>query len=454
MSEPCKKHPRYQAKRKPASKCRSCWGLWEWAKSNLAKPAPAAPPPRQPIERAPDYNLPGVTWTGHTDSQKKQEFNRTMGHVADLLRDVAAGETPDPENAKRCANYIAQLTADEAIYLNKRLARAVSLGHAREMLFLQRFEHIAAKAFQGKITPQGYATKRSAKPTKRICTLHLSDLHVGATIDGAEFPEGFDFHNASRRLARLALEAADFKRQYRDHTTLHLLLNGDVIEGLLGHDQADGAPLSEQCVAFTRFAADVIAYLAAAFPQVHVFCETGNHGRNKLRHEGRATNQKWDSTETVLYKFLERLFRDVGNVRFSIPKSQEIVIPLFDKHMLMTHGDTALKLGPPDTKAELYEAALNRMNGNLTYGAHIDLLTIGHYHTPRHMIFKRGEAVVNGALVPPNGFARAMGAETPCGQWIWESVPGHAFGDARYLRVGPKDDADASLDAVVAPFKW
>ena len=32
--EKCKRHPKYQAKRKPRADCGLCWEMWEWSKDN------------------------------------------------------------------------------------------------------------------------------------------------------------------------------------------------------------------------------------------------------------------------------------------------------------------------------------------------------------------------------------------------------------------------------------
>lgn len=383
--------------------------------------------------------------------QKRQEYNRKMGHVAEFLHDVAA-DPEAPEVKNRITAYVSNLAEDERRFINRRRARSVSLGHARETLFVRMFEEAARRQLTGKITPKGYARKRGSKTTARITNLFLSDLHVGATLDARELAEGFGWTEAARRLAYVTLQAAEYKTQYRDRQALNVLLNGDVIEGLLGHDQADGAPLTEQCIAFLQYMGALLAHLAAAYPSVTVWCEPGNHGRNKLRHEGRATNQKWDSTETILYVALKMMAARLENVAFQIPRSPAAVVPLFDKAMLLTHGDTHLKLGDPDTKAKTYEVELNKINGTLRYGRHIDLLAVGHFHKGRLLALKRADVLVNGALVPPNGYAETEGYDTACGQWIWESVPGYALGDSRFVRVGPTQDADATLDKVIKPF--
>lgn len=383
--------------------------------------------------------------------QKRQEYNRRMGHTKEFLHDLA--ERPDdPEIKHRLSRFVSNTAEDDRRFINRRQARSVSLAVARDRLFVRMFEEAAGRMLTGKITPRGYGQKKPSKIAKRITNLFLSDLHIGATLDGRELPEGFGWTEAARRLAYVTLQAAEYKTQYRDRQALNVLLNGDVIEGLLGHDQADGSPLTEQCIAFLKYMGHALAHLAAAYPTVTVWCEPGNHGRNKLRHEGRATNQKWDSTETVLYVALKMMCARLENVRFEIPHAPAVVVPLFDRAMLMTHGDTHLKIGDPDTKAQSYEIALNKINGTLEYGRHIDLLAVGHFHKGRHLELKRSAVLVNGALVPPNGHAKTEGYDSACGQWLWESVPGYALGDSRFVRVGPEQDRDASLDKVIPTF--
>lgn len=431
------------------------------SKKRAAKKTPAIKRKRRVKTKAEDhafeplthdeYLLPGTDIKGNADRQKRQYYNKKMGEVAALMHRTADDKNDNTESLSR---YVVSLSEDERRFTTRQRGRSLSLAHARDVLFFRMFEDMAGRVFSKAIKPVGYAKKQHAKATQRTLTLHLSDTHIGATIDANEMPEAYDFGTAGRRLAHVIVETADFKRQYRDQTSLNLLLNGDMIEGLLLHDIRDGEPLAEQCVAFLRMFRDALAYLAAAFPKMVVWCQPGNHGRNKLRHPGRATSQKWDSTETVLYKSLEMICAGLPNVRFEIPRAPVCVIPVFDKHMLATHGDTHIKLASPLKKGNLFEDAANRINGTMRYGVHIDLVTVGHFHQPTVMYFRQSAAVVNGALVPPNGHAQTEDYDACCGQFLWESVPGHILGDIRYLKVGPTQDADASLDKVIRPFSW
>ncbi len=394
----------------------------------------------KPGDLAADYSAPNY------DREKKQEYNEKMGQFGQFLRDST------PEST---AKYISLVAENEKRWLGKRLGRSHAIGAARELLFLRQFEEVATR-IQWPV--YGPAPRKIHSFAKRMQTLTLSDLHIGANLPAYENPESFDFTTAGRRLASLALRTGEYKTQYRDVTSLNLCLNGDIFEGMLGWNDADNAPLAEQMVASGHFLFAIICHLAREFPVgVEIFCEPGNHGRNKLAHPGRATSSKWNSFETVLYKFLEKQCASLPNVKFHIPKMAALVIPLFDKRALMTHGDTELKLKSPSSSGgkASWDAAIAAVNAERRYCAEpIDILIAGHFHDPDVMFFKNSIGLANGALVPPNGHARTAGYAGVCGQFLFESVPGYAFGDSRFLRLDTAQDADSSLDAIVPPFKW
>jgi hypothetical protein len=379
--------------------------------------------------------------------QRQAEYKAQMGEFAGTLRGM--GEDP-----AKVAAYVSELAEQERRWLNKRLARSMSLGAARELLAARQFEAIASRVVWP-VRAQGYAARPKHGDPSRAGVMVLSDLHIGANLPGYENPEAFDFTGAGRRLASLAYETGEFKTQYRDKTELVLGLNGDIIEGLLGWNDADNFPFAEQMVAAAQFLVSVVAYLAAAFPSVRVFCQTGNHGRIKTIHEGRATSSKANSFETILYKQIEaQCVRALPNVRFHIPRAPWTVIPIFDHRLLMTHGDTELGLKSIDSSGgvAVNEAVLAKAQSEATYGPGIGGLVFGHFHRPGLVPASNGWLIAQGALVPPNGHARAGRFSGVCGFWIWEAVPGYLVGDSRFLRVGPKHDTDATLDDIVPRF--
>jgi hypothetical protein len=165
------------------------------------------------------------------------------------------------------------------------------------------------------------------------------------------------------------------------------MLNGDLIEGLLLHDFRDGAPLTEQKAIFWQvLPSAMLAEFARAFPSVRVFCQPGNHGRDKLRHPGRATSAKWDGHETTMYYGARALCSRLPNVTWDIPfRAVSEDRPARPWSSASRHGDTEVKLGDPDTKAKDNLAILDKINATRLYGVEFAAWAFGHFHKPRYL---------------------------------------------------------------------
>lgn len=391
--------------------------------------------------------------------EKRQEFSAAMGQFAEELTDGAKkqargdGQVLD-HMSPESGSYIGKLAEQERRFGNRRLARSISLAEAHEALAMRRFKEAAQAHLSGKIVPSGYALKRGNRKLKRTVCALLSDLHLGSDLSALDEPVPFRAIEEARRLEYVLRQILDYKTQYRDQSRLCLMLNGDMIEGQLGHDLRGGAPLTEQKVIFWSLFGPFIAEVSAAFPGVDVWCQGGNHGRDKVRHPGRATSRKWDGHEWELYWALSRMSSNLRNVKWHIDFRAVSAIDLHGQWLLLTHGDTELKLGHPDTAAAKNAASFDRVNSTRIFGHEFDAVAIGHYHTPRYHP-RRPREIWNGALVPPNGYARAEGhIAEPCGQWIWEAVEGYPVGDLRFVEVGRAQDQDEKLGTIIRPFRF
>lgn len=320
--------------------------------------------------------------------------------------------------------------------------------------FVNHFIEAVKKNDGIKVT--SYVSKKKAK-INRITNLILSDLHIGSDIKKAE-TGNLDFGRIeeSRRLAKITKEAIEYKSQYRDHTSLNVFLLGDEIQHAL-HDPRDGAPLAEQCARAINLLAQCIGQLAANYPSVNVYCNTGNHGRNTARHHGRATNQKWDSIETILHYSLSQIFASVKNVKFVIPKTPYVVAENFGKKLFLTHGDSVLNAGYPGKAINTgnLEKQINRINATLKDADEYSVFIVGHVHTGSITHLANGAVMItNGALVPSDEFAVSIGLlENACGQYMFESVEGYPVGDCRFIRVSEEDDKNKELDKIIKPFE-
>jgi hypothetical protein len=389
------------------------------------------------------------------DKEKKQEFSRLMGELHSAMRVTGGDISKIPPHLVRYSQEI--LPEQERRYQNRRVARSLSLTMANEALFLAQCKSFAEDYLARKIVPRGYAQRRSSKPIKRSVILFLSDLHLGADLSAIDNPIPFGAIQEARRLEFIVRQWFDYKPQHREHSEGVLLFGGDMIEGLLLHDLRDGAPLAEQATIFWHLLADVIGLGARAFPRLRVYATPGNHGRNKLRHQGRATSSKWDGIEWTLYYGLAQMAAALPNVTFEITRKPVTTVPLHGQNLLLTHGDTEVKLGHPYKASSNNIKVLTKLNATRRYGVTYDAVAVGHYHSAAIIPGLPGKIptqVYNGMLVPPNGHARTEDYDdSPCGQYVWEAVEGFPVGDARFCAVDERTDADETLGKLIKPFR-
>jgi hypothetical protein len=382
--------------------------------------------------------------------EKRQEYNENMGRYLTSLRAHATGTGRMDDGL---AEYVSNLAEQERRFQNRRDARSISIFEANEVLNHRRFVMLAERFLAGRISPVGYARKKKLSPTRRSVCLLLSDLHLGAELHELDNPVPFRATEEARRLEHVLRQVLEYKPQYRDHSECVLLLNGDLIQGQLGHDLRGGAPLAEQKLIFWRYFEAFIGEVAAAYPRVRVVCQPGNHGRDKMRHPGRATQRKWDSHEWEMYKALELMSRRLENVTWQIDFRAVSIVDLYGSKAGMTHADTEVKVGHPDTAAAKNRAVLDKINTSRLYGVEFAAWLFGHYHTGRYQPGKPA-VIFNAALIPPDGHARTEGyIGEAAGQFMWEAVEGHPVGDLRFIRVGPEQDADERLGSLIKPFR-
>lgn len=396
--------------------------------------------------------------------ERRQEFSEGMGKHAGAVRRAAVAEARGGEMIEsmpaESGEYIGKLAEQERRFGNRRLARSISLFAAGEEQARRLFVMTAKQYFRDRVVPTGYAMKKHGAPIKRSVCLMLSDLHIGSDLSGVDNPQPFGALEEARRLEYVLRQTIDYKPQYRKDSELVLMWNGDLIDGLLLHDFRDGAPLAEQKAAFWSYSMTFIAQCAAAFPSVRVFFKPGNHGRDKVRHPGRATSRKWNGHEWEMGYALMLACSGLRNVTWEVEpdgvlnRSPISIVDLHGANFLLTHADTEIKLGHPDTKARENLAQLSGINSSMRYGATFEAAGFGHYHTGRYQVGSGLRVLWNGALIPPNGHARTSGYEESCGQWLWEAVAGYPVGDVRFIEVGRSQDRDERLGSMIKPFRF
>lgn len=300
------------------------------------------------------------------------------------------------------------------------------------------------------------------KPNKKVKTsrelnLVLSDLHFGSDIHANESgSHNYGTTEEARRFAKVIQETLDYKLQHREETKLNVLLLGDLIQGDLGHDPRDGAPLTEQICRAIHLLTQGLSHLVKAFPQVVVHCNGGNHARRATRHPNRAVHAKWDNYETILAYSLKQIFSDVSNITFNIPKTPYVTYEVFGQKVFATHGDTVLNpgyIGKAINTGSL-EGQINKINATLKDADEYKVWICGHIHVGSVVHLSNGSTLLsNGALCPTDEYAVSIGLLESCaGQMLFESVKDYPVGDVRYIRVSTKEDEDSNLEKIIKPY--
>lgn len=332
--------------------------------------------------------------------------------------------------------------------------RAMATGMARDELFREQLLEACKKVFANKITVTPYQPKKK-KVTSRLLNTVWSDLHFHSLLDPREVPHKYGPVEEARRMAAVCKQIADYKRHYRDETELAINIAGDIIQNQL-HDARDGAPLSEQFAASLHILTQAVAFLSQEFKKVTVRTTPGNHGRNTARHHDRATNQKWDSIETMLYYSLKQAVSHLKNVEVEVNYRPYYIYEAFGERTLVTHGDTVVRPGYPGKSINVGEVRkqINEFNGQLADREKVRLFVVGHVHVGSITHLPNGAVFLsNGCLIPPDAYAQSIGCfDTANGQWLWESVPGHLVGDHRFITVSKEEDRNPELDKIIKPF--
>jgi len=337
----------------------------------------------------------------------------------------------------------------------QRRNRAVSTYAARERLHRDELEDVLESVFRGKIVPPKYALQDHTEPKNRSVNVMLSDLHFGAALNPRECPKAYGFAEEARSLAAVCKQAVEYKTDHRKESKLYLHVIGDIIQGTI-HDLRSGRPLTEQKGIALHLLVQAIEFLSAHWPEIHVFCTPGNHGRNPQRHKERAVNEKWDSHETDIYVGLKIAFRHFPSVKVHIDYKPYYTWQAFNKRGFATHGDTVIDVGFPSRAIDVMKIRqqVNEFNASPD-NEHCDLFIFGHVHTLGLVMLPTGPFVMtNGPMIPPDEYAisKGMFGARSCSQWMFESVKDYIVGDVRPITIDDHIRNDKSLEKLISPY--
>lgn len=184
--------------------------------------------------------------------------------------------------------------------------------------------------------------------------------------------------------------------------TVVLAVLGDIINGVLrSEDLENNQTTSIDALAIARsYLYEGIKKLAADTGcNIKVVCCVGNHGR--LTEKIYFSNQVHHSLEYLMYKTLERDFRDKKSVEFVVAEGPWKVVDILGYKVRFAHGHMIKFLGGIGGISVPVLRKVAQMNTI----EHADIEVMGHFHTMQSL----GNVVINGSLVGTNGYSMSLG---------------------------------------------
>ena len=334
-------------------------------------------------------------------------------------------------------------------------AKEVSVGAQveRKVFDQKAYEHLTLTDFLDRLTEKLVKNLPNFEPTVKnpippptvdlsFLNLMLSDTHFGAfSHKSDEFLDKFDGTTEAKSLSSIIQQTLEIGSKTNfNYRGLNLLLGGDIIQNLM-HENYYSASISEQCAAAISLLAQAIEILSHWFYNVNAYCVTGNHGRVLSKNKDRATDQKWDSYENIIYHSLKTCLRWRTNVNFTIPRSGFCVVPMGAHNLFLCHGDSIVGKGSApgkNVRFDSFESLLNKINLSPKLAKqNIKSLAIGHFHVGSYSELSNGCAVItNGALLPTDAYGIHLGHfNSSPGQVLWESTPNEPVTNFRFLKI-------------------
>jgi hypothetical protein len=190
---------------------------------------------------------------------------------------------------------------------------------------------------------------------RQAVVLHLSDLHVGETVNREEVAgvNSYDIPIARKRIGRLfetacILMTSAWPASDDAPERVNVLLGGDLISGAglhPEHAETDGGTAFEQ----VKFAAEYISAgvlrlheaLRERFRksvEIHCISVVGNHGRS-TPGKPRTKLVSLQSYDTLVADFVEAALRHVPTIKHFQPRGFDAYFDVAGWPALLTHGD-------------------------------------------------------------------------------------------------------------------
>lgn len=309
----------------------------------------------------------------------------------------------------------------EVQHLKKKLTSA--LNKAAEDLDLLSVANTAGAAV---LDPPAWLTPREPDNTAAVACTMLSDSHFDEVVDPAQV-QYINGYNREVAVARLQAYFENLIHLAYHHISglelqgLVVAMAGDMVSGNIHEElkETNETDVIETAIFWSEQLAAGFELVLEHFDDIYVPCVVGNHGR--LTRKPRAKGRPRASFDWLIYKLLEKHFKDVHEINFDVSDAPDANFVVFNTRYLLTHGDQFRGgTGISGALAPLMLGLHRKTRRQISVQNPFDVMLIGHWH---QLIFL-DNLVVNGSLKGTDEYAfqSNFGVE-PARQAFWVTTP-------------------------------
>lgn len=361
----------------------------------------------------------GVFYTVIPELNKELDhiYKLAMHHISDKVREI------------KLQNEVRILRAE-----NKKLANNVADYDNVRDIFDQ-----AVNEYEALEAPQVLIKGKHKKGKKKTMAIpFISDIHWGDIVDKREINgiNEYSIEIAKKRIDSYFLQMQEMVEDWGlDEATY--ILNGDIVEGYIQPDSVRNSDIHtvSGVLSVADYLSEHIAESRKYFKKIDVYAMVGNHGR-MLPGKPIQKNYVDFNLDSIAYHFMEKELKRVVK-SFVIPKSIFFVVPVLDRHILVTHGHTCGGGGNgyqpiPNSISK----TISKMTGlvDLSDFEHIaadnfkiDFALMGHFHIATETYsFNMTPIYVNGSPKGADQFSvQALGKASPPAQRLFYMEEGY-----------------------------
>jgi len=254
----------------------------------------------------------------------------------------------------------------------------------------------------------------------------LCDTHIGEYIDYEQMAglNSYNFEIFDKRLSGWTTQVLNLVQLRREAVPINDLvipMLGDMISGDI-HEELSNTNLAncmQQMIRGANLIAQALMVLAPNFETISVPCVVGNHGRMTRKPPMKDKYMDWDF---LLYQWVAAFCQKQTNIRFDIKKSFINTFQVFNRNILIMHGDSASGGGSLATISRVltslrsvlqYRKGLEVEAGDIhnelvdpnILPASFDSVMMGHFHRTDELDIGTGHALICGCMKGGDEFA-------------------------------------------------